>query len=372
MKQRIFFLFLVFGFSFLPKGKAQVLENYGEQWEISGRKSWFDSDDRLFLQLDLNSFPNSYFSFQFPEETVVFLGEKLWLFTDSDTTFITSVKSLKAVSDSSSVTLTLFKSGISLDEVSAKKLIQPNEIQLDNHTGEIDFQKRASSERQQIRDFFIFALLLILLFVTLYKIAYPFIFSMMTRPISLLNAEDFSDSGSLQKFFSFDILVFVLIVNLMSSLGLILGALLFKVDWLESRLDITFQNLLIVWLIGSLILLMLTIIKFTAIRIIAYLFELNKIEFPHFFYLLRLVMIAISGLILILAYFLMNNYDFAKSAVGFSFSVFFWFYVIGVLVLFFIMMRRLSFKKYHLFTYLCIAELVPFLIIAKWVMILGG
>jgi hypothetical protein len=195
---------------------------------------------------------------------------------------------------------------------------------------------------------------------------------MMVRPISLLNAEDFSDSGSLQKFFSFDILVFVLIVNMMSALGLILGAVLFKLEWIESRGDISFQNLLIGWIVGSLILLILTIIKFTAIRIVAYLFELNKIEFPHFFYLLRLVMIAITGLIFVSAYFLMNNYGFAKSAVGFSFQIFFWFYIIGLFVLFLIMMNRLNFKKYHLFTYLCIAELVPFLIITKWVMILGG
>jgi hypothetical protein len=372
MKQRIFFLFLILGFSFLSKGKAQVLENYSDQWEASGRETWFDSNDRLLLRLDLNSFPNSFISFQFPEESVAFLGEKLWFFTKEDTAFIASLKSIKAISDSSKITLTLFKSGISLEDVSAKKLIQPINVQSGIQVAEAELQKRDGGTRQQIRDFFIFALLLILLFVTLYKMAYPFIFSMMTRPISLLNAEDFSDSGSLQKFFSFDILVFVLIVNLMSSLGLILGAVLFKMDWLESRVDITFQNLLIGWLIGALILLILTIIKFTAIRIIAYLFELKKIEFPHFFYLLRLVMIAITGLILISSYFLMNDFDFAKSAVGISFSTFFWFYIIGVLVLFFIMMNRLSFKKYHLFTYLCIAELVPFLIIAKWVMILGG
>jgi hypothetical protein len=51
-------------------------------------------------------------------------------------------------------------------------------------------------------------------------------------------------------------------------------------------------------------------------------------------------------------------------------SGFFWFYLLGVVGLFFIMMNRLSFKKYHLFTYLCIAELVPFLILAKWISVL--
>jgi hypothetical protein len=371
MNKRFVFLFLVFGLSF-SKSEAQVLEDYSDQWVASGRETWFDSNDRLLLPLDLNVFPQSYFYFRFPGESVVFLGEKLWFFAEGDTTIITSGNNLKSISDTSAFGLTLFKSGINLEDVSAKKLIKPLEVSSENQfTGAIS-QNRDGVTKQQIKDFFIFALFLTLFLVMLYKMAYPYVFSMMIRPTSLLSAEDFSDSGSLQKFFSFDILVFVLIVNLMSSLGFILGAVLFKAEWLETRVDITFQNLMIGWFAGALILLILTIIKFTAVRIIAYLFELNKIEFAHFFYLLRLVMIATTVLILILAYFLMNDYHFAKSALGLSYSAFFWFYVLGVVVLFLIMMNRLSFKKYHLFTYLCIAELVPFLIVAKWVMILVG
>jgi hypothetical protein len=34
------------------------------------------------------------------------------------------------------------------------------------------------------------------------------------------------------------------------------------------------------------------------------------------------------------------------------------------------MMNRLNFKKYHLFTYLCIAEIVPFLVLTKWILVL--
>ena len=352
--------------------EAQVLEDYNDRWDISGRETWFDSNDRVSLNLDLNSFPKSYFSFQFPQESVVFIGEKLWFFAKKDTSFTTSLANIKSLAESDSVDLTLFRSGITIEELSARKLIKPENYKAENEGSVSGVLKRDRVSRQEIRDFFVFALLLILVFVTFYKMAYPYIFAMMARPISLLSAEDFSDSGSLQKFFSFDILVFVLIVNLIASLGLILGVVLFKLEWLELRIQISFQNLLLGWLLGSLILLFLTIVKFTGIRIIAYLFQLSKVEFPHFFYLLRLVMIASTGLILISAYFLLNDYYAAKTALGISFSVFFWFYIFGVLLLFFNMMNRLSFKKYHLFTYLCIAELVPFLIISKWVMILGG
>ena len=46
----------------------------------------------------------------------------------------------------------------------------------------------------------------------------------------------------------------------------------------------------------------------------------------------------------------------------------FWTYLIGVFGLFLIMMNRLNFKKYHLFTYLCLTEIIPFLVLTKWVL----
>jgi hypothetical protein len=67
----------------------------------------------------------------------------------------------------------------------------------------------------------------------------------------------------------------------------------------------------------------------------------------------------------------MNEFSAMKNALSFSFSTFFWIYILGVAGLFLIMMNRLSFKKYHLFAYLCIAELVPFLILSKWIMLVG-
>ncbi len=128
---------------------------------------------------------------------------------------------------------------------------------------------------------------------------------------------------------------------------------------------------MIVWLVGGLALLILTILKFVGIKIIAYLFDLGRLEFPHFFYLLRLVVIGSFSLILISAFIMMNEFSMLRNAIELSFTGFFWVYIAGIIGLFLIMMNRLGFKKYHLFTYLCIAELVPFLILAKMVMVLG-
>ncbi len=367
---RKFYLLFLF-FLIASISNAQLLEDFQSQWEEGGKTTWFESNDRLKLAVDLTSFPRSYFSIEIPKGTVVFLGEKLWFFTERDTMLNTSLADFRTLANSPKVDLTLFKSGISTDLVSAKKVLKlekPAELLEEGMTA----NEKLGLNRQEIKDFFIFSLMIILIIITAYKSAYSHVFTVIARPISLLNAEDFSDSGSLQKFFSFDVLFFVLVVNMLSALAMILSIVFFKEAWIEVRIAINFQNLMIGWGISTFVLFILTIIKFTTIRIIAYLFELGKVEFPHFFYLLRLVLIATTALILVLAYFIMNDFYLTKMALSISISAFFWVYILGTLVLFIIMMNRLSFKKYHLFTYLCIAELVPFLILAKWVIVIGG
>ena len=349
---------------------SQILEDYNPKWEEGERETWFSSNDRLILALDVQSFPLAYFSFKFPDHSVVFVGEKLWFFTDRDTAFIEQVSEFKKEFPSDNVNLTVFKYGISTDQASVMKILKAEPIT--TGAGELGLVSGLRNfDRQSIRDFFVVGLLVSLLFITLYKLAYPFIFAMMIKPISLLNAEDFSESGSLQKFFSIDVLFYVFVVNMLLSLAMVTGLVIFRQEWLEARMELSFTSLIILWIGGAFFLLLLTILKFSAIKILSYLFDLGKLEFPHFFYLLRLVVISTIALVLICAFFLLNEFSSVKMALEISFTGFFWIYIIGIVGLFLIMVNRLGFKKYHLFTYLCIAELVPFLILAKLVLDLG-
>ncbi|PZX59708.1 uncharacterized protein DUF4271 [Algoriphagus ratkowskyi] len=349
---------------------TQVLEDYNPNWTEGERETWFSSNDRLILDLDLDNFPLAYFSFEFPDHSVVFLGEKLWFFTDQDTAFTARVGELKKEFSRDQVNLTVFKNGISSDNASVKKILKIESSDL-SMIEEGFLSEKRKIDRQGIRDFFIIGLFVSLLLIALYKLAYPFIFAMMIKPISLLNAEDFSGSGSLQRFFSLDILFYVFIVNMLLSLMMVTGFVVFRHEWLEARLELNFTTLLILWIAGAFFLLLLTIFKFTAIKTMSYLFDLGKLEFPHFFYLLRLVVISTITLIVVCLFFLLNEFSQIKMALELSFAGFFWIYILGILALFLIMVNRLGFKKYHLFTYLCIAELVPFLILAKLVLDLG-
>lgn len=367
-------LFKILLFSFLLVSffvEAQVLQDYQNSWEKGEGETWIRPNDRLILDVDLNTFPLANIYFDFPEKSVVFIGEKLWIYTKADTSFSRPISDLTKEFGVDNFHLTVFKKGIQLEDAHVRKVLRPETTSgLDVQSKDLAGENRRFN-RQEIRDFFYVAVLTILLILAIYKVAYPYLFSSIIRPDSLITAEDFSDSGSLQKFFSSDVLFYLLMVNLLTSLVGVIGLIFYRQEWLITWFGMDFNSLMIIWSLGALGFFLFTILKFIGIRIIAYLFDLGKLEFAHFFYLLRLVVIGIAAFVLVIAFFLVNEFSAAKEAIGLSLSVFFWLYIAGIAGLFLIMMNRLSFKKYHLFTYLCIAELVPFLIMAKWVMMLG-
>lgn len=366
ISKAIFFFLLLVG----QKAFTQVLEDFNPRWEEGERETWFSSNDRLMLDLDLESFPLAYLSFEFPDHSVVFVGEKLWFFTNQDTAFTEQVGEFRKKFAGDEINLTVFKDGISPEQASVKKILKPGVVELDNSEGGLSSTQR-EDYRQMLRDFFVTGMMVSLVLIALYKLAYPFLFEVMIKPISLLNAEDFSESGSLQKFFSMDILLYVFIANMLLSLSMVTGLVIFREEWLSTKVELSFARLIILWIGGAIILLILTILKFTAIKTLSFLFDLGKLEFPHFFYLLRIVVISTFGLTVIGAFFLLNDFSAVQRGFEILFAGFFWIYILGILGLFFIMSDRLGFKKYHLFTYLCIAELVPFLILAKLALDLG-
>lgn len=362
---------LVFFFFFISLGaKAQVLENYDGLWKSAREESWLGSNNQIELRVDLVHFPESELRIKLPSKSTVFIDGKLWQLTTGDTVFFKSVREFKAEFGRDSVSFTVVSPDLGPRKASIKKVIGRENL-IESVIGPEGIPIIERFVPQAVKDFYFTALFIILFFVALYKLAYPYLLAMMLQPLSVISAEDFSDSGNLQKFFSFDILFYILIVALMISQGAVTGLVVFRREWLDTWIGLDYSSLLLIWLIGAFGILILTIFKFIGIRLISYLFDLGKAEFSHFFYLLRLIVFGSSVVLLVGAYFVSNNFSGISSALSILFSGFFWFYIIGMLGLFLIMMSRLRFKKYHLFTYLCIAELVPFLILAKWIMDLG-
>ncbi len=364
-------LFLISFFLLVSNASAQVLENYNGKNEVTERNSWMITETQLNYQINLNTYPLANFYLEVPEECTVFLDGKLWFIAERDTTVLTPIAQVAEEFGSKEVKLTLVGRDLDSDNVSVQKILSvPSIVPVEiSEEGQLPLVPR-NNNFQGFIDFYFVSLFLILFLLALYRVGYPFLFSVMLSPLSVINAEDFSESGSLRKFFSFDIQMYLFIVSMMLAQVVLTVGIIFKPLQLSEWVNMDFVSLLSAWIGFSIFFLFLTLVKFITIRIVSYLFDLGKTDFAHFFYLLRMIVFSVAMVSLATAVLMVNNFGSLEANFSWFLTGMFWVYLLAILGLFLIMVSRLSFKKYHLFTYLCIAELVPFLIFSKWIWVL--
>ncbi len=366
-------LFLLFFFLFSSAwATAQVLENYEGEWSSSVEQSLVGSIGQKQVKLAVNAFPQSFFQFEVPANSTVFVDGKLWVLTSNDTTFFVATNSLKQEFERDSLLVTVVSDKIRLGEfgLTITKVAKDEKEEKELSGEEQFFALEKRTVVQPLKDFMAVSLLSIMALAAVYRRVYPYLLGVLLQPLSVIKAEDFSESGGLQKVFSLDILFFLFLVSMMLAQSLLTGIVLFRPDWFGIGENLTSLSLIYYWIIASFLLLILTILKFSAIKLISYLFDLGKSEFAHFFYLLRLITFGFAFVLVVTTFFTINEFFELKMVFAQLMKGVFWVYLLGVLGLFLIMMNRLNFKKYHLFTYLCIAEIVPFLVLTKWILVL--
>jgi hypothetical protein len=191
------------------------------------------------------------------------------------------------------------------------------------------------------------------------------VLKLILMPTSVFSAEDFSESNSVQKFFSLDVIFYLLLMNMMAFLLLMLSVKAVGNESLQFIVNGDINQLFLNWLLGSTILILIAVLKFTLLRFLGYVFDLKKIVVPHFFYMLRIISITIFIIAFIVSIIVLNSFFDLDLTIKFLLYGFFWIYMVGILMLFLIMSNRVSFKNYHLFVYICSAEIVPLLFLSK-------
>ena len=82
---RLVFIFILFCTPFL--GAAQVLENYAGDWTSSIEQTLLGAKGQKELKLPIHTFPQSFFRFEVPGNSTLFMDERLWGLIAVDTTF---------------------------------------------------------------------------------------------------------------------------------------------------------------------------------------------------------------------------------------------------------------------------------------------
>ena len=360
----LFLIFLFFGNHFGLFG--QVIENYDYKVILEEDSGWPRAPHLVKVTINTMDFPLADLMITVPRQSSVFIDGVLWLFAQEDTSFVAPLWELNEQFLSGDIKeFVVFKPGIQKEEVSIKKGVFSGTVAPVLAQGKEEAFMLSLRQTDDTRDFFLVSFLVTLFFIALFKLAYPSVLFFMLHPVSLFSKEDIMESASMTKLFTAEILFFLLIFNM-----LLMWFILFSVRYLDffglaSYLTGDPQNLYLIWLLGTAVLMFLSLIKFLWLKISASVFEINRFEFPHFLFVLRIlsIILIITYVSLILA--LANGVFSVTFLIPLLWKIFFAIYFLGLCFFYFIITKKTSFKDYHLFSYLCTSELVPYLVISK-------
>ena len=342
---------------------GQVFVNYDEAISIDEGGDWRFVPELARVTIDVEEFPLAEIAIKLPAEAALFVDEILWTYTQKDSSFRISLEEIRQTfPDTSGLrNLIIYKKGIQLGDVAVRKGL------FDTHSPWEMAPEVLSTANQRIKspitDFFFVLVLTAFFMVALFKMIYPTVLSFILHPVLVFSTEDFSESNS--RFFTAEVLFFLVIFNMLLMGVIMISASFLEVPILEELIDGELNQLFSIWLIGTGILVFISLLKFLWLKVSALIFGISKIEFIHFFYMLRVASILLIGMYVVLILSFANDISPMTTTISYLLKGFFALYILGAIMLFFMMVSHVSLKNYHLFSYLCTAELVPFLVLSK-------
>ncbi|UCS95693.1 DUF4271 domain-containing protein [Echinicola marina] len=355
-----------FLFLFFLKTNAQVLENYNPHITTVKKHEFSLSPIMASVSIDVEGYPKSTFEMKFPTSSAVFVANQLWFYTKSDTSFLLPLPAFKRQFPelSGKVDIEVYRSGIREEDISIKKGVFRTGIEIDGGEGATGPKYRI---KDYVRDFLILALVIILALIALFKVTYPLMFKTALRPVSIFS-EDFSEPGTGGKVFSSDMIFNILVFSMLVTLFIMSGIHFTEVPFLEKYLKGDINFLFLVWLSGTAVFMILSVFKYLWIKLFASVYQIERWDFRQFFYLMRGLVILMLLCFVVIIVFYIQGFTEMDLVLNYAVSLFFLVYLLGIFRLFYIMLKKVPFKSYHLFSYICSSELVPFLVMAKIVL----
>lgn len=343
-------------------GVAQVLLNYDPDIQLQKQGFTLAPNEAAFVWVETSAFREASWRIGIPKDAGLFIGEELWMIANEDTLVFFDSKVMESSAEANGkVKITARKKGIDLGEFSVKKgfFASPKEIP---RILEGQLSKR---KKDEVKEFFFIAIVVLLFFIALFRLLFPSIFGIFWNPAGIFAFDDLWESVSFSKIYSAELIFYLIIINLGVGLMALLGIHLFEIELFGLILEKDIETMVYLWLVISLVLSLLTFFKFLWLGIHTFIFDLQKVALPHFFYLLK---VSGFGLLMVLGLtvvFYSNRLIPGTINLEILYYSFLGVYTLGIIGLSIWMFRKNGFNNYHLFSYLCTSELIPFLVICK-------
>ncbi|WP_375585084.1 DUF4271 domain-containing protein [Cyclobacterium xiamenense] len=359
---QIFMGFLGFwlGVLMTTAGTAQVLINYDPemQQEYTGP----GGNRSVFVRVDAEQFPAASWRILVAKNAGLFFGDVLWMLPETDTLLYLTNEILRShASPGGGVNLTVRGKGIDRTDVSVKKGFFP----LDSPETVPLVGPMSKREIDNVKDFFFIAVFVLLFFIALFRLLFPTIFGVFWNPAGIFSFEDLWESVGFSKIYSAELLFYLIVVNLGVGLMVLLGIHIFEVEMLGIAFEKELETMVLLWLIISGVGTLLTFFKFMWLGMNTFIFDLQRVALPHFFYLLKVSgfwLLVVLGITVVLY---SNQLIPGGLYLQTLYYSFFGLYTAGIIGLSIWLYKKKDFNNYHLFSYLCTSELIPFLVICK-------
>ncbi|MFB9210738.1 DUF4271 domain-containing protein [Echinicola jeungdonensis] len=356
------------GFFLGSQALGQVLENYNPGIRIENKYDFVRSPIQAEVEVNLVDFPSSSLAIKLPATSAVFLDGKMWFYAQSDTSFLISISQLRkefVPKNATSTPIVIHKQGILKEEISIKKGLF---VEIAEEEVSTDPSFRELREKSSMEDFIYLAFIIILGLMALFRVTYPLVFLNSLKPGAVFSADEFSDHSVVSKVFSSDVIFYLLIFSMVVMLFLMAGFSFMELPAWEMVDADDLNFLLLVWLSGTAVFMVLSFLKFFWIKAFTRIYQFEKYDFHQFMFLLRVLLLVLLVIFFLVIVCYSQGYLDMKKVVEYMVTSFLVIYLLGIFRLFNLMKRKVSFKNYHLFSYICSSELVPFLVIVKLIM----
>lgn len=374
MRQHFFVLFWIIGISQGYNAEAQVLVE-----DLNNRWLYYDHGQNQYLPvthqalsemvsvsfaLSEQEFAGQELSLQLPKGSSVFLNQQIVAQAKETVSLVWEIDSLRKAIDSKALFFTVYRPK-ALETPLSTTVIAINST-IDLEKGLDEFLPVFRKENSQFLSFFIIASLMVLTLISILRRAYSkyfddfYGFGNFIR--NRVREDNFMRSGLLNPVS----LTFYSVHSLL--LGLLLLA--FVQYYPEAPNSLTFlregsgQLPWLAWLLSSILIFALILLKFVLISYFGKLFALRSNQTGHFsdYMQMSLLFFLVVFILVFVAFKWLVGSPLAVSWLLICVLLFSFFRVV---VLFFKLMKQTNFRNLHLISYLCATELIPLLICIK-------
>jgi hypothetical protein len=214
------------------------------------------------------------------------------------------------------------------------------------------------------RDFSVTAVLLLVIFFVIIIRLNPGLSSDLFSIRKVFSFRENEDDHHYYRVTSATILFYVFTSALLSFYLLVIAKFVIVTSLTASLADASYWMMFFIWVRLSLYLVFLLFIKITLVYLISTLFGVRTIAGYHFFNFVRMLLITLCILTVVLVVYYIPHGQ-RTGFYQFLYTVIPWILGSWIVLGFFKLASRIHHSAFHLFSYICITELLPFLLILK-------